>query len=228
MAIFNTYFYHGMTKRYTIAFGTLFNGINVVRTKEDGTEANRIVVPLSYAPKEKFIQRIVQDSNHTRKPAITLPRMAFELISMNYDPQRKLQKIRRYHYKPTDNTNPEPQDGSVYTPVPYDLMFNLYIVTKTQDEMLQIVEQILPAFTPDITLSLKGISDPATVYDVPITLLDVQPSDSFEGGFEERRQIMWSLSFLMKGIYFGPISSKSIILDTDTPLLEWSKLFSDD
>lgn len=94
--------------------------------------------------------------------------------------------------------------------------------------MLQIIEQILPAFTPDVTLSLKGIANPETIFDVPISLLDVEPTDTFEGMFEERRQIMWSLSFLMKAVYFGPITTKSIILQTDTPIYGWEKLFSDE
>lgn len=228
MALFENHFYHEMTKRYTVAMGSLFSDINVVRYKEDGSEDHRLVVPLSYSPKEKFVQRLTQDADHSRKPAITLPRMAFELASLNYDGQRKLQKLRKYRYGGGDKTNPAPQAGSVYTPVPYELVWNLYIVTKTQDEMLQIIEQILPAFTPDVTLSLKGIANPETIFDVPISLLDVEPTDTFEGMFEERRQIMWSLSFLMKAVYFGPITTKSIILQTDTPIYGWEKLFPDD
>lgn len=228
MALFDSHFYHDMTKRYTLAFGSLFSDMSVVRYKEDGTEDHRIVVPLSYSPKEKFIQRLSQDAEHKRKPAITVPRMAFELSSMNYDAQRKLQKLRKYQYRAGDKTNPEPQPGSVYTPVPYDLIWNLYIVTKTQDEMLQIVEQILPAFTPDVNISLKGIASPESIFDVPVSLLDIEPTDTFEGLIEERRQIMWSMSFMMKAIYFGPIINKSIILETDTPLYGWEKLFSDE
>ena len=225
MAIFSSYFYHELTKRYTIAFGSLFTGLTVMRNKEDGTEEHRITVPLSYAPKEKFIRRLTEDANHSKQTAITLPRIAFEMTSLNYDPQRKLQKLRKYHYKEAPGVTRT--HGSVYTPVPYDLVFNLYIVTKTQDEMLQLVEQILPAFTPDLTLSIKGIQDPGTIYDVPLTLLDCAPDDSYSGSMEERRQIMWSLSFLMKAIYFGPISENSIILDTGTPLLDWKMLFAD-
>lgn len=222
MAMFSSYFYHDMTKRYTVAFGSLFSDIEVVRLKENGDEDHRIVVPLTYSPKEKFIQRLTQDKDHAQKPAITLPRMAFEMVALNYDGQRKLQKMRKYHYP-----NEIADAGHTFTPVPYDLTFNLYIVSKTQDEMLQMVEQILPAFQPDINIAIKGIANPETSFDVPITLLDVLPSDSFDGAFDERRQILWTMSFLVKAIYFGPITTKKIILETDTPTLGWDALFDE-
>jgi hypothetical protein len=212
-----------MIKRYTVAFGGLFSNLEVLRYDQNGAEVQRVVVPLTYANKEKFIQRITQDENHERQDAITLPRIAFEMTSLNYDGQRKLQKLNKYHYP-----REEGDVGSVYTPVPYDIMFNVYVVTKTQDEMLQIIEQILPAFTPDYVISMAAIGSPETTFDVPLTCLDVAPSDSFEGQLEDRRQIMWSMSFLMKAVLFGPISQRKIILYPEGNLYGWEALFQDE
>jgi len=224
MAIFNTHFYHELTKRYTIAFGSLFNDMQVVHYSENGDEASRVTVPLAYSNKEKFVQRLQDDPDHRQKPAIQLPRMAFELQSLNYDGGRKLQKLNKHFYSRDNGSSA----SSLYTPVPYDMIYSLYIVTKTQDDMLQIVEQILPGFAPDVNINVRGIGDPQTSYDVPISLLDVQPSDSYEGTFEDRRQIMWSMNFLMKAVYFGPVNRRSIILETDTPLLDYDSYFAED
>lgn len=220
MSFFNSHFYHSMLKRYTVAFGGLLSGIELVRYDQAGSETQRVVVPLSYANKEKFVQRITQDANHEKQEAILLPRIAFEMGSLNYDGQRKLQKMNKYRYPDAVGEN-----GTVFTPVPYDIVFNVFIVTKTQDEMLQIVEQILPAFTPDYVIAMAGIGSPETTFDVPITLLDVSPSDSYEGSFEDRRQIMWSMSFLMKGVFFGPITQRKVILYPESELLGWEALF---
>lgn len=222
MALFNNHFYHGMLKRYTIAVGSLFSDMQVVRYNEDGSENQRVTVPLTYSNKEKFVQRLTQDPDQTRKEAITLPRIAFEMVSLNYDGQRKLQKLQKYHYPREAGDS-----GSVYTPVPYDLVFNVYMVTKTQDEMLQLIEQIMPAFTPDFTISMVGIADPNSSFDVPINLLDISPSDSFEGSFEDRRQIMWSMSILVKAVFFGPITKRKIILYPEGNTYGWEKLFEE-
>jgi len=222
MSLFNGHFYHGMTKRFTIAIGTLFSDMQVVRYNEDGSENQRVTVPITYSNKEKFVQRLMTDQDHSRKEAITLPRMAFEMVSLNYDGMRKLQKLQKYHFPKSEGEN-----GSVYTPVPYDIVYNLYVVTKTQDEMLQIVEQIAPAFTPDFTISIVGLTETDSTFDFPVTMLDISPSDSFEGSFEERRQIMWTMSFLVKGVFFGPISKRKIILYPEGTTNEWQKLFEE-
>lgn len=209
--------------------GTMFNGIRVVRKDDSGKELQRIVVPVSYAPKEKFIASL-QDQNKTRQPAQVLPRMAFELTMMNYDGNRKLQKNRRYHYNkatPNDPTIAE-HAGSIYTPVPWDLTYTLYIATKTQDEMLQIVEQIIPAFTPDVTITMKTISEPSTTFDVPINFMDITTSDSYEGGLSERRVINWTLTFVVKAQLFGPMENKHVIYETDIDYKQWSDLFKDE
>ena len=205
-----------------MAIGTLFNDISVVRLKADGTEDHRITVPLSYAPREKFITRLEQDYGDNRRTnALTLPRMAYELISLNYDPQRKLQKARRFAQSHEEG---ESTRTFVYTPVPFDMMFSLNIVTKTQDEMMQIVEQIVPGFTPDLNITIKGLNGPESVYDIPVILLDVQPSDSYEGGFDERRQILWSMTFMVKGYFFGPAGDNAIILLPDVKFFDWDQL----
>ena len=210
-----------------MAIGTLFNDIQVVRLKSDGSEDHRVTVPLSYAPREKFIRRLEQDyGNNTKVTAITLPRMAYELISLNYDPQKKLQKARKFSHTRTDGVYPVKE--YVYTPVPFDFMFSLNIVTKTQDEMMQIVEQIVPGFTPDLNITIKGLNGPDSIYDIPVALLDVMPSDSYEGGFDERRQILWSMTFMLKGYLFGPTGDNPIILLPDVKFFDWNTLTESD
>lgn len=226
MALFKNYFYNEMIKRYTIAMGTMFNGISVVRKDDTGKEVQRVVVPVAYAPKEKFIM-LQQDNG--RQPAITLPRMAFELTMMNYDSTRKLQKNRRYHFNKGTPEDPTvaTHAGSIYTPVPWDLTYTLYIATKTQDEMLQIVEQIIPAFTPDVTITMKTIAEPSTTFDVPINFMDITTSDSYEGGITERRVLNWTLTFVVKAQLFGPMQEKHVIYETDVDYKQWSDLFDE-
>ena len=219
MSLFQSHFYHGMVRRFTVAIGTLFSDMQVVRYNEDGTEHQRVTIPITYSNKEKFVQRLLMDPDHTKQEAITLPRFAFELTSLNYDGQRKLPKLQKYHFPKSAGEN-----GSVYTPVPYDLVYTLYAVTKTQDEMLQIIEQIMPAFTPDFTISLVGLTEPESTFDFPVTMLDIVPSDSADGAFESRRQIMWSMTFLVKGIFFGPVSKRKIILYPEGTLHGWEEL----
>lgn len=207
MAIFNGHFYHALVRKYTVAFGYLFNDMKVVRYNEAGQETKRIACPLTFAPKEKWLERIIADPKLDRKPAITLPRMAFEMVGMNYSPERKLNKNAKLYSR-------APADGSVlgsYTPVPWDFEFNLYITTKTIEEMLQLVEQILPGFTPDYTIGIKEVTNASFAFDVPITLNSVQESDTYDSGVEEGRVIIWTLSFTMKGILFGPVRESALI-----------------
>lgn len=225
MALFKDHFYHSLIKRYTTVMGSLFNNINLVRYNPDGTENHRIVVPVAYSPKEKFVQIIEQDQG--RKPAITLPRMAFELESMTYDSSRKQQKLQHFRFRNFirgENGEPDhvsPHAESVYTPVPYDFTYSLYIVTKSLDEMLQIVEQIIPAFNPDVTISMNAISEPQMTFDVPVSLAAISPSDSYEGGLTDRREIIWTLTFSLKGYLFGPLQDKNVILETDISFPWW-------
>lgn len=198
MSLFTKQFYHTTIKSYIIAFGKLFSDIHISRY--DGEQLRRVEVPITFSNKEKFVQRLLQDPKLDRQAAIQLPRMAFEMVSMNYDGQRKLNKNKKI----VQFNDQGRVTKTAYTPVPYDFIFQIYITTKTEDEMLQIVEQIVPAFTPDYVIKVKATNTDLHL-DIPITLDSVQPTDTYDGEFETRRVILWTMSFVFKGALFSPI-----------------------
>lgn len=218
MPIFNEYFYHETLKRYTIAMGSMFSNISVVRKGEDGEEDHRVVVPVTYSSKENFVLSLQDDG---RQEAIKLPRMAFEMTMLVYDGARKLQKNRYYSI---DTNTSDTKKGQLYTPSPWDLTFELNIITKTQDEMLQIVEQIIPAFNPEVILTVRVTKDPEVTIDVPVSLMDIARGDTYEGEMTNRRQIIWTLTFIMRGQLFGPYRTKDAInpdkIEIDVGLIE--------
>lgn len=198
--MFGHVFHHDTIKKYVIYFGTLFNDVYIRKTDGTNTTQN-IKVPISYGPKEKFLTRLTQDPNFTRPVAIQLPRMGFELIDLNYAPERKLPTINRMAVQhPSDSNRLSYQ----YSPVPYDLNFSLYLFVKQADDGTRILEQILPFFTPDWTATLNLDSTMQHKYDVPVVLNSVSSQDTYEGDFISRRAIIWSLQFTMKGYIFGP------------------------
>lgn len=217
MAIYSKHFQHKLIRKYTTTMGYLLNDIDVVKENENGTENFRIKVPLTYSGKEKFVRRLLEDPELTRQPAITLPMMAFELIGMNYSGERKLSSKGRYVFIDPEKNNTK---SFVYTPVPYDFVYNVYITTKTHDEMHQIIEQIAPFFTPDYTFSMVGLKNQDFTFDVPITLDSIQTNDQYEGSFESRRVIMWSLSFLLKGYLFSPVREGKIIKQVNIDIVD--------
>lgn len=209
MGIFNTVYDHQLLPKYTIAFGTLFKNMTLVRKNPDGTEFERYIVPFSYSPKEKFIQRTMADPELLRKEGITFPRMAFEMVGLSYDASRNLNNKQMLGVVNTTDPN---NKISYFTPAPYNLTFELYITTKTIGEMLQIVEQILPAFRPDYTIAIKPLTDmPSKTLDVPITLLGEISQDTYDGAIDDQRQIIWTLQFLVKAYLFGPIKNNPVI-----------------
>lgn len=209
MAIFNTLFEHQLIKKYSIAFGTLFNDMSIIRRDNNGTEIDRYKIPLTYSPKEKFIVRIKSDPNLTNKEGITLPRMAYDFVSMYYNAERKLTSKRLVGI--TDNSDAN-QKISFHNPVAYDITYNLYIATKTTSEMFQIVEQILPAFTPDYNIALNVFDNVSNFdIDIPISLVQNNLTDTYMGDIEERRTLIWTLTFVMKVYMFGPVKKMPII-----------------
>lgn len=203
--MFGHVFHHDTIKKYVIYFGTLFNDIYINRS--DGTKTTQnIKVPISYGPKEKFLTRVTQDPNFTRPVAIQLPRMGFELVDLNYAPERKLPTINRMAVQVSSDQNPTDSDRLTYqySPVPYDFNFSLYVFVKQADDGTRILEQILPFFTPDWTATLNLDSTMQHKYDVPVILNSVSSQDTYEGDFISRRAIIWSLQFTMKGYIFGP------------------------
>lgn len=192
-----TFHYHGLIRKYIAVFGTLFNDITIKRIDNSNNIKETIKVPLSYGPKQKFLVRITQESNINRNVAITLPRIGFEMTSMSYDPERKLNSL---------NAKVVQRDGSIgrmYAPVPYNLSFSVNVFVKNAVDGAMIVEQILPAFKPDFTVTINAIPTMDIKIDMPITLQSVSVEDSYEGDFTTRRAIVYTLDFESK-VYFYP------------------------
>ncbi len=210
--MFGTYFYHQRIRKAVAVFGSLFNNINVVRSNSAGDIISQIKVPLSYAPKRDFLARIdaMDDGEQAeRQIAIKLPRMSFEILSMNYDPSRQLPKMNKCVTFP-DNLDTRAQ--SIYTPVPYTIGFQLNVYAKSQDDSLQIIEQILPYFTPQYTVTVKPLSEFDTKEDTPISLTGLTFSDDYDGLIEARRTIIYTLDFEMKLSLFKEVSSSSALI----------------
>lgn len=201
----NSPFYHQTTKRYVSCFGTLFNDIYITREDNDGNEVQRMVVPISYGPRQKFLARIQQDPNLTA-PAITLPRMSFEMQGISYDGSRKLTNAQWNRKTLTSAVT-----GQVFSPVPYNIQFTLSIMAKYTEDGTKILEQILPFFTPDFTITAKLVDELDVVVDVAIVLNSVSVEDAYEASFQERRVMIWTLNFTLMGYYFGPTSNKKVI-----------------
>jgi len=202
-------FYHGIIRKSIVAFGRLFSDIYIDRKSGDsvtGTTIQRLHIPLAYAPKEKYLVRLEQDPDLTNNTYVTLPRMSFEIIGYAYDPLRKVNRMQQI--KCGDGTG---SVSTMYTPVPYNLDLSLYILTKTQEDALQIIEQILPTFTPEYNMVVNAIPDMNVKLDVPIILNSVAVSDEYDGDFQTRRFVTHTLNFQMKINMFGPITGRNVI-----------------
>jgi hypothetical protein len=206
MAIVN-HFYHGTTKKYVALFGSIFNKISIVRYTQDGTEEQRIIVPISYGPYQKFLSRLVQDPNLDRKVAITLPRMSFEITGINYDGTRKLNSVKKM--RSPDSVSKD-DSNFLFVPAPYNIDFSLSIMTKYAEDGTQILEQIIPFFKPELTSSVK-IIDNIDALDIPLVLTGTNLEDLYEGDFQTRRSLLWTLNFTMKAWYFGPKRARRVI-----------------
>lgn len=198
-------FYWGTIRKIVVAFGNLFNSIEIARLDEAGETVQQIKVPLAYANRQKFLARINQIKEDGAKPVqVVLPRMAFELIGIQYDPQRKLPNLSKI---PADGT----RASSQYVPATYLLSMNLYIYSRNQDDALQVIEQILPYFTPDFNITTKTIPALDIKHDTPVILRSVSFEDDYEGDFRDRRMILWTLSFDIHVNFYGPIAKEGVI-----------------
>ena len=214
--MFGRRFYHESLRKVVVAFGTIFNNIIIHRTDADGSVLQRLKVPLSYSPKEKFLVRLEQQPNlDQREMAVNLPRMGFEISGINYDPSRKLQRVGRL--KKTHATDTGTQYFQ-YNPVPYNISFNLYSFTATAEGGLQIIEQILPYFQPDYTVTINAIPEMGIKRDVPITLNSVNYEDTYDGAFTTRRAVNYTLGFTAKTYLYGPLHSSKVIKETQTDM----------
>lgn len=217
--MFGTYFYHQRIRKSVAVFGSLFNNLYVLRQNSAGQTISQVKVPLTYAPKRNFIERIrnsFDGEQAERQIAIKLPRMSFEIISINYDQTRQLSKINSFNLSSATGNGFR---SKFFTPVPYNVNFQLNIYAKSHDDALQIVEQIIPYFNPQYTLTIKPIEGFDTIKeDSQINLQAVSFTDDYEGSVEQRRSIIYALDFEMKVAFYGPVTDGSIIRQADIDL----------
>jgi hypothetical protein len=203
----NKVWYHGITRKAIIAFGVMFNNLNVRRRDSNNNITQTIRVPLSYAPKNKMLSRILAkpDADKLEKEVL-VPRMSFEVIAFEYDGARKI----NLHNQNRTVLN-ETQSKRVYGPTPYNLTVNLYAYAKNQDDGLQILEQIIPAFNPDFNVTVTYVPELGIKHDLPIILNSVSYDDQYEGALQDHRVIIWTYTFTLKLYYYGPVETQEVI-----------------
>jgi len=198
------YFYNEIFRRTIISFGSLFNDIEIKQEDSSGNVNNQFRVPLAYGPTQKFLARITQQPELNKSVSLSLPRMSFEFIGLTYDPSRKVTQTQKFKKALTsDKTSIQ----TAYMPVPYNMEFELAIMTKLNDDMLQIIEQILPYFQPAYTMSVNLVESIGEKRDIPVTLESISMNDDYEGDFSTRRALVYTLRFSAKTYLFGPVSS---------------------
>jgi len=209
--LFGAPFYFSLIRKYVILMGTLLNNIRITRTDKNGNVVNLLKVPITYAPKDKMLARVMQDPALDRNTAtLPLPMISFEMGEMKYDGNRKLDTINRVVVKSTA-TGETSKFKYQYNPVPYNIGFKVYIYAKNVEDGTKIIEQILPFFTPDWTTTCNLIPEMEIAMDIPIVLTNIDYNDKYDGEFKDRRMIIWSLDFLLKGYFYGPVKKTGII-----------------
>tara|TARA_R100001594_G_scaffold19756_1_gene38444 strand:- start:2485 stop:3498 length:1014 start_codon:yes stop_codon:yes gene_type:complete len=198
------YFYHEILRKTIIAFGTLFNGMTIKHKDSDGETGSVIRVPLAYGPTQKFLARLEQSPDLNKSVQITLPRMSFEMIGMQYDPGRKVTTTQTFL---AGSDSDKSVNKKAYMPVPYNMQFELAIMCKLNDDALQLVEQILPYFQPQYSLTVDLVESLGEKRDIPVTLENITMVDDYEGDFSTRRVLLYTLRFSAKTYLFGPVSS---------------------
>jgi hypothetical protein len=207
------YFYHEILRRTVIAFGSLFNEVSIKHTNNSGNVTSVIKVPLAYGPTQKFLARLEQSPDLNKPVQITLPRMSFEFTGLTYDPTRKSTTTQTFTAKSATDGK---ETKKTYLPVPYNMQFELSIMSKLNDDALQIIEQILPYFQPAYTMTVELVDSINEKRDVPVILENITMQDDYEGNFTTRRVLIYTLRFTVKTYLFGPVSSatKDIIKKT--------------
>ena len=198
-----TYFYHQNIRKTIVAFGNLFNNLYIKHEDGDGNDYSDVRVPLAYGPTQKFLARLEQQADLNKPVAITLPRMSFEMNSIKYDPARKSGISQSF--KSSDGNNIK----KVFMPVPYNIGFELNIMAKLNEDVLQIIEQILPFFQPAFSVTVDMVDIIGEKKDIPIVLDDISFRDDYEGDFSTRRILLYTLRFTAKTYLFGPISDST-------------------
>jgi hypothetical protein len=205
-------FYHAVIRSTIVAFGRLFSNIRFERKKDGsvtGTTEQIIQVPIAYSQKEKWVHSIEQNPDGERGIYTTLPRLGFEITGYSYDSTRKLNRMSQVTCQAEDGKT------AAFTPVPYNIELSLYFATKTQEDGLQILEQILPTFSPEYTMKVNSLPALGIVQDVPFILNSVTVQDDYEGDLETRRFVVHTLTFTAKVNLFGAVSTTGVIKEVD-------------
>jgi len=200
------YTYNKIIRKCVIGFGTLFNNIEVRKEKSDGTTYSRMKVPLAYGPRQKFLARLEQQADLNQKVAITVPRLSFEMTGISYDAGRKLAPTTL-----TLKANTKDAVKKQFTPVPYNIDFELNIISKTNDEALEITEQIVPVFQPSYQMTIKLVDEMNEYRDIPIVLNSINYSDDYEGSFDDKKITLITMQFTVKSYIFGPVGTQGPI-----------------
>lgn len=203
----HNHFYHQLTRKAVILMGRMFDDITLVRKNDQtGKEVSRFLVPIVYAPKEKMVTRILEDPDLLRQLQTILPRMSFEITGVTYDASRKQNSLLK-----TNKTSTSTSAATAYMGVPYDITFSLHVYARNIDDGTQIVEQILPFFNPDFTVTARMVPDLGFLKDIPIVLNNVINQIEYEGNYDSVRYVYWTLNFTMKMDYYGPVTNTKII-----------------
>lgn len=210
----NSPYYFSTIRKMEVYFATLFNDIYINRYDSDGDIEQTLKIPLTHMGKDKMLLRVDADPNIERPTAIVLPAMSYEMVGLYYDGNRKLNAVNKY--VKTSAAGDANKFRRQFTSVPYNFEFNLYVYTKHLSDSHKIIEQILPFFTPDFTATINLIPEMSMKKDCPVILNDISFEDLYDSGFEDRRAIVWTLSFTIKGYMFGPIVEKPIIKVSNT------------
>lgn len=204
----NEYFYHKIIRKTVTSFGTLFNNIQIKTYNPDGSVVKQEKVPLAYGPIQKFLARLQQAPDIDKQFTISVPRISFEMTGISYDGGRKVPPTQYYRSSNPDDAD---QTRKQYMPVPYNVDFELGIIAKTQDDSLQILEQILPYFQPQFSITVDMIPEMGEKRDVQIVLNNINFNDDYEGDYTSRRIITYTLSFTCKTYIYGPLAASDVI-----------------
>lgn len=206
---------HDSLRKYIIVFGTVFNDIYINRLDSNEEIRQTLKVPLTYGPKDKVLARLEQNPEMLNQVGIVLPRISFEMTSLEYDPTRKLNTLNKLT-KQSATAGTDDEVKYQYQPVPYDMQFEMNILVKNAEDGTRIVEQIVPYFTPDFTVSVNVVPEVDSARDIPIILNSITSQDQYEGSFEQRRALIWTLNFTMKGWLYGPTKKSKLIKLAET------------
>ena len=206
---------HDSLRKYIIIFGTVFNDIYINRLSATNEVLQTLKVPLTYGPKEKVLARLDQNPQMDNQIGIVLPRISFEMSTLEYDSTRKLNTLNKLT-KQSATAGTDDEVKYQYQPVPYDMQFEMNILVKNAEDGTRIVEQIVPYFTPDFTVSVNLVPEVDGPRDIPIILNSITSQDQYEGSFEQRRALIWTLNFTMKGYLYGPTKKSKLIKIAET------------